>query len=55
MKPLLNMDEAVKYHYEQFPPLKIDYSQLISPRFKAADAIACYDQMLKICTIVKFF
>ena len=47
MKPLLNMDEAVKYHYEQFPPLQIDYSQLISPGFKASDAIARYDQMLK--------
>lgn len=47
MESTLNMDGAINYHYEQFPPLKIDYSQLIMPGFKASDAIARYDQMLK--------
>lgn len=38
------MDEAIKYHYQQFPATKLDYSRLIAPLAK----IARYDQMLKM-------
>lgn len=43
----LNLDKAVHYHYDQFPPTNLDYGRLVSPLIKATDAIARYDQMLK--------
>lgn len=43
----LNLDEAVRYHYDQFPPSKLDYGNFITALLKATDAIARYDQMLK--------
>lgn len=43
----MNFDNAVQYHYEKFPPSKLDYSQIINPLIKATDALARYDQMLK--------
>jgi Fic family protein len=43
----LNFDKTVFYHYEQFPPLNLDYSLLMSPLANAASAIARFDQMLK--------
>ena len=43
----LNLDNAVNYHYDKFPPKKLDYSVFIEELIKATDAIARYDQMLK--------
>ncbi len=43
----LNLDDAVSYHYNQFPPSSLDYAKLIGPQTKATDAIARFDQMLK--------
>ncbi len=43
----MDFDNAVQYHYEKFPPYKLDYSQLVTPLIKATDALARYDQMLK--------
>lgn len=43
----LNLDEAVNYHYDKFPPRKIDYSRFVDKLIKATDAVARYDQMLK--------
>ncbi len=43
----LNLEGAVHYHYDQFPPKKLDYSKLVDPLVKATAALARYDQMLK--------
>jgi Fic family protein len=43
----LDFSEAVSYHYDQFPPEKIDAAPLIIPLASAAAALARYDQMLK--------
>jgi Fic family protein len=43
----LNLDNAVNYHYEQFPPSKLDYGKFVDPLLRATDAVARYDQMLK--------
>jgi len=43
----LNMENAVNYHYEQFPPEELDYGKFITGIIKATDAVARYDQMLK--------
>lgn len=43
----LNLEHAVHYHYEKFPPQKLDYSKFVGALLKATDAIARYDQMLK--------
>lgn len=43
----LNIQNAVKYHYDQFPPVKLDYEIFINQIIKATDALARYDQMLK--------
>ncbi len=43
----LNLDGAVGYHYDQFPPASIDHKRLMEPVFKAGNALARYDQMLK--------
>lgn len=43
----LNLENAVNYHYDKFPPIDLDYSQFIEPLIKATDAVARYDQMLK--------
>ena len=45
--PALNLDHAVHYHYDKFPPKPLDYSRIIPQLVKATDAIARYDQMLK--------
>ena len=47
MYKLLNFDDAVLYHYNQFPPKSLDYALLMSSLLKATDALARYDQMLK--------
>lgn len=43
----LNFEKAVNYHYDKFPPERIDYEKFIGQLIKATDAIARYDQMLK--------
>lgn len=43
----LNTNNAVDYHYEQFPPQSLDYGKFIKPIIQATDALARYDQMLK--------
>ncbi len=42
-----NLDNAVKYHYGQFPPKNIDSNLFISEIIRATELIARYDQMLK--------
>lgn len=42
----LNFENAVDYHYDQFPPSNLDYKRLIKPLSGAVDAIARFDQML---------
>jgi len=44
----LNSDNAVDYHYNQFPPTNLDYQQLVEPLSGAVNAIARFDQMLTI-------
>ena len=43
----LNIDDAVNYHYDEFPPKLIDYASLVAQLVSATDALARYDQMLK--------
>lgn len=43
----LNFEDAVDYHYAQFPPQELDYERLITPLGKATDALARFDQVLK--------
>lgn len=43
----LDLENAINYHYDQFPPAHFDYGKLIEPLAKATDAIARFDQMLK--------
>lgn len=42
-----SFDDAVEYHYGQFPPQSLDYSQLVRPLAEATEALARYDQMLQ--------
>ena len=43
----LNLSKAINYHYNQFPPISLEYGKFINELIKATDAIARYDQMLK--------
>lgn len=43
----LNLENAVKYHYEKFPPENMDYHRLMRQLMKATEAIARFDQMIK--------
>lgn len=43
----LNLEGAVSYHYNQFPPKALSYTNFVHGLIKATDAIARYDQMLK--------
>jgi len=43
----LNFENAVDYHYDQFPPTVLDYEAIAAPLVRATDAVARYDQMLK--------
>jgi hypothetical protein len=36
----LNLDNAVNYHYDKFPPVNLDYSKLVNELLKATDALA---------------
>ncbi len=42
-----NLDNAVDYHYDKFPPTDLDYGKFIESLVKATDALARYDQMMK--------
>ncbi len=43
----MDFQQAVQYHYDKFPPPKLDYNKLVTPLINATDALARYDQMLK--------
>lgn len=43
----LNLENAVNYHYDKFPPTSLDYAKFLNPLTKAVEAVARYDQMLK--------
>lgn len=43
----LNIENAVKYHYDQFSPKELNYGKFVTTLVNATDAIARYDQMLK--------
>lgn len=43
----INLDEAVHYHYDRFPPINLDYSRFMTTLLSATDMLARYDQMLK--------
>lgn len=43
----LNLDKAVNYHYQKFPPSNLNYGKFLDALLKATDAVARYDQMLK--------
>lgn len=43
----LNLENAVKYHYEKFPPQNLDYHKLMKQLVKSTEAIARFDQMIK--------
>jgi hypothetical protein len=42
-----NLDNAVDYHYDKFPPTSLNYEKFVASLVKATDAVARYDQMLK--------
>ena len=42
-----NTEEAVNYHYDNFPPQNINYGGFIKEIINATDALARFDQMLK--------
>lgn len=42
-----NIDKAVDYHYDNFPPKNVEYHSFIQELVKATDALARFDQMLK--------
>ncbi|HRE52167.1 MAG TPA: Fic/DOC family N-terminal domain-containing protein [Flavitalea sp.] len=48
-KKMMNLaiNEAVSYHYDKFPPGKLDYHLFIQEILKATDALARFDQVLK--------
>lgn len=43
----LNLADAVRYHYEAFPPKELDYAKMVHNLVKATEAISRYDQMLR--------
>ena len=43
----LNLEKAVYYHSDHFPPGDLDYRRLIVPLGRATNALARFDQMLK--------
>jgi len=43
----LNIDQAVHYHTDQFPPKELDYTTVLPALLEATDALARYDQMLQ--------
>lgn len=47
MQTNLNLDEAVYYHYDKFPPSALDLAKIMPALLAATTAIARFDQMLK--------
>lgn len=43
----LDLENAVHYHYDQFPPNQLNYGNFVDRLIRATDATARYDQMLK--------
>jgi len=43
----LNLERAVRYHYDSFPPKCLHYGQFVDQLVAATDAVARYDQMMK--------
>jgi Fic family protein len=43
----LNLKNAVKYHYDKFPPENLDYHKLMNQLVKSTEAISRFDQMIK--------
>lgn len=43
----MNVETAIEYHYNQFPPQSLKYELIIHALTKATDSLARYDQMLK--------
>lgn len=43
----VNLENAVPYHYDQFPPKNLELSSFIHELLQATTAISKYDQMLK--------
>lgn len=43
----IHLENAVNYHYDQFPPQNLDISKFINELLQATSALAKYDQMLK--------
>lgn len=44
---VLDLSEAVTYHYNEFPPVSLNYPIFLEAFGQATDALARYDQMLK--------
>ena len=42
-----SLENAVKYHYDGFPPQSIDYQVIMNAMLGATEAISRFDQMLK--------
>ncbi len=43
----MDFENAVNYHYDKFPPKKLNYNLIVDSLLKATDSLARYDQMLK--------
>ncbi|WP_439481928.1 Fic family protein [Cyclobacterium plantarum] len=43
----MKLENSVIYHYDKFPPSKLNYTAFVNPLLRATDALARYDQMLK--------
>ncbi len=44
---MVDISQAVSYHYGAFPPEKLAYDSLLKPLLSATESLARYDQMLK--------
>ena len=42
-----SVNNAVDYHYDKFPPNRVEYTKFLDVLLEATDAVARYDQMLK--------
>ena len=51
----MDAQNAVNYHYGEFPPRDIKLDQVIGSLLKATDALARYDQVLKSLHSTEFF
>ena len=47
MQTTLNLDDAIHYHYDKFPPSSLDLEKIMPALLGATAAIARFDQMLK--------